>query len=66
MRPLLLNLVPSRLWILLGFLAGMCLGLFFLREDWPSGYGSLKRRMYRLTHISFVGLGAASNSISWR
>ena len=52
MRPLLLNLVPSRLWILLGFLAGMCLGLFFLREDWPSGYGSLKRRMYRLTHWS--------------
>jgi hypothetical protein len=41
MRPLLLNLVPSRLWILLSFLAGMCLGLFFLREDWPSGYGSL-------------------------
>jgi hypothetical protein len=53
MRPLLLNLAPSRLWILLGFLGGMYLGLFFLRVDWPSGFGSLKRLMYRLTHISF-------------
>jgi hypothetical protein len=61
MRPLLLNLVPSRLWILLGFLGGMYPGLFFLRADWPSGYGSLKRRVYRLTHISFVGLEVNEN-----
>ena len=26
------------------------------REDWLGGYGSFKRRLYRLAHISFFGL----------
>ena len=33
------------------------LGLFFNRENWMGGYGSLRRRMIRLGHISFFGLG---------
>ena len=55
-----LNLVVAWLWILLGFVAGMCLGLFFHREDWLGGYASFKRRLYRLAHISFFGLGATN------
>jgi len=53
-----LNLIAAWLGILLGFLSGMILGLFFHREDWLGGYASLRRRMYRLGHISLFGLGA--------
>jgi hypothetical protein len=59
-----LNLVLAWLWILLGFLSGMILGLFFHREDWLGGYTSLKRRMYRLGHISLFALGAV-NLLFW-
>ena len=52
-----LNLFLGWLWILLGFVSGMALGMFFHRENWLGGYGSFKRRMYRLGHISFFGLG---------
>jgi uncharacterized membrane protein YdcZ (DUF606 family) len=59
-----LNLSLAWLWILLGFASGMILGLFFHDENWLGGYGSFKRRMYRLTHISFFGLGA-TNLLFW-
>jgi hypothetical protein len=52
-----LNLLIAWLWIVLGFLSGMVLGLFFHHEKWLGGYASFKRRMYRLAHISFFGLG---------
>jgi hypothetical protein len=52
-----LNLLVAWLWILLGFISGLVLGLFFQRESWLGGYASFKRRMYRLAHISFFGLG---------
>jgi hypothetical protein len=52
-----INLWLAWLWILLGFLSGMVLGMFFHGEQWLGGYASLKRRMYRLGHISFFGLG---------
>ncbi|MGA2279732.1 MAG: hypothetical protein ABSG80_05460 [Verrucomicrobiota bacterium] len=55
-----LNLVIAWLWLLLGFVAGMVLGLFFHGENWLGGYGSFKRRMYRLGHISFFGLGVVN------
>jgi len=51
------NLLLAWLWILLGFISGMLLGLFFHDEHWLGGYGSFRRRMYRLGHISFFGLG---------
>jgi hypothetical protein len=38
----------------------MALGMFFHGENWLGGYGSFKRRMYRLGHISFFGLGAVN------
>ncbi len=59
-----LNLIVAWLWILLGFVSGMVLGLFFHRENWLGGYASFKRRMYRLGHISFFGLGAV-NLLFW-
>lgn len=52
-----LNLILAWLWITLGTVAGLVLGSFFHRERWLGGYDSLKRRMYRLGHISFFGLG---------
>jgi hypothetical protein len=55
-----LNLVFGWLWILLGFLSGTVLGLFFHRDEWLGGYGSFKRRLYRLGHISFFGLGTVN------
>ena len=59
-----LNLVFAWLWILLGFVSGMIMGMFFRKENWLGGYGSFKRRMYRLGHISFFGLGAV-NLMFW-
>ncbi len=55
-----LNLLLAWGWILLGFISGMVLGMFFHGEGWLGGYGSFKRRMYRLGHISFFGLGAVN------
>jgi hypothetical protein len=52
-----LNLMIAWLWILLGFISGMVLGCFFHQEHWLGGYASHKRRLYRLAHISFFGLG---------
>lgn len=44
-------------WITLGLLGGMVLGLFFHREEWLGGYASYPRRLVRLGHIAFLGLG---------
>src|SRR5438445_8926599 len=60
MHALHLNLIAAWLGILLGFVSGLLLGLFFQRENWLGGYTSLKRRLYRLAHISFFGLGAVN------
>jgi hypothetical protein len=43
--------------MLAGVLSGAVLGLFFHREDWMGGYGSYRRRLARLGHIAFFGLG---------
>ena len=52
-----LNLLVAWIWIGLGFVSGMLLGFGFNREQWLGGYASWKRRLYRLGHISFFGLG---------
>ena len=44
------------LGMLLGVASGAIIGLFFHREDWMGGYGSYRRRLTRLGHISFFGL----------
>jgi hypothetical protein len=40
-----------------GAVSGALIGLFFHREDWLGGYGSFRRRMLRLGHVAFFGLG---------
>jgi len=50
------NLIAAWIGILLGFLGGMIQGLYFHREEWLGGYGTWRRRMSRLGHISFFGL----------
>lgn len=52
-----LNETFGWVWILLGVLSGLALGLGFHRDEWMGGYGSFRRRLLRLGHISFLGLG---------
>jgi hypothetical protein len=52
----ILNFYAAWVGILLGFVTGAILGLFFYNEDWMGGYSSWRRRMARLGHISFFGL----------
>jgi hypothetical protein len=51
-----INLMLAWLWIVLGALLGLTLGSFFHREGWLGGYGTQRRRLYRLAHVSFFGL----------
>lgn len=53
----MVNLIGGWLAMLGGVLSGATLGLFFHREDWMGGYGSYRRRLMRLGHIAFFGLG---------
>jgi hypothetical protein len=57
MRATDVNLLGGWLGMLAGVLSGGIVGLFFHREDWMGGYGSYRRRLTRLGHISFFGLG---------
>src|SRR5439155_23756903 len=55
-----LNLVLAWLWIVVGFGIGFFFGLHFHKERWLGGYASFQRRLYRLAHISFFGLGGVN------
>jgi hypothetical protein len=52
-----LNLLAGWIGMLGGVISGAAIGLFFHNEGWLGGYGSFRRRMTRLGHISFFGLG---------
>jgi hypothetical protein len=43
--------------ILLSFVTGAGIGLFFHREDFLGGYNSFRRRIVRLGHIALAALG---------
>ena len=53
----LLNLWVGWFAILVGLLTGATIGMFFHSEHWLEGYGSWRRRMLRLVHISMIGTG---------
>jgi len=53
-------LVAGWFGMLAGGLSGAAIGLFFHDERWMGGYGSFRRRLTRLGHISFFGLGFAN------
>ena len=38
-------------------MSGAVMGLFFHDTGWMGGYGSYRRRLLRLGHIAFFGLG---------
>ncbi len=52
-----INWFGGWLLILIGFLSGSLLGLFFHREGFLGGYTSFRRRIIRLGHIALVALG---------
>jgi Kef-type K+ transport system membrane component KefB len=52
-----MNILAGWIGVLGGVASGAAIGLFFHRDDWAGGYGSFARRMLRLGHISFFGIG---------
>jgi hypothetical protein len=52
----IINLYAAWVGILLGFIAGAVHGLFFHDDMWLGGYGTWRRRMARLGHISLFGI----------
>jgi hypothetical protein len=52
-----LSLLAGWLGVLGGVISGALIGLFFHRDNWVGGYSSFSRRMIRLGHISFFGIG---------
>ena len=55
--PVVFSLRAGWLGMLGGVLSGALIGLFFLKPNWMGGYGSQPRRLVRLGHISFFGIG---------
>lgn len=62
---MMINVHVAWLGFLLGGLAGALPGLFFHREDWLGGYTSWQRRMIRLAHIAFFGVGLINLSFAF-
>ncbi len=52
-----MNIYAAWIGFLMGCLSGAVPGLFFYRKEWLGGYSSWPRRMIRLGHISFFGVG---------
>lgn len=53
----MINITAAWIGFLLGGISGAIPGLFFYRYDWLGGYTSWPRRMIRLGHIAFFGIG---------
>ncbi len=51
------NFIAGWLAVVLGMMTGAAIGLGFHRADYGGGYDSWRRRLARLGHISFFGLG---------
>lgn len=51
------NLIAAWIGFLLGGISGAVPGIFFYRYGWLGGYTSWPRRMIRLGHIAFFGIG---------
>jgi hypothetical protein len=54
---MIINFYTGWIGFLLGCIAGAIPGLFFHDNDWLGGYTSWPRRMIRLAHIAFFGIG---------
>jgi hypothetical protein len=54
---MLLNIYTAWVAFLVGIIAGAVSGIRFHSEDFLGGYVSWRRRLVRLAHISFFGIG---------
>jgi hypothetical protein len=54
---MMINIQVAWIGLLLGCISGAIPGLFFYNSEWLGGYTSWRRRMIRLAHIAFFGLG---------
>ncbi len=52
-----LNWYTGWTMVLLAFVTGAAIGLFFHRENFWGGYASFRRRIVRLGHIALAALG---------
>ena len=52
-----LNLIFGNILFIGGVISGALVGLFFYKEEFMGGYNSFRRRLTRLGHISFFGIG---------
>ena len=53
----MINITVAWIGFALGSISGAIPGLFFHKQDWLGGYTSWPRRLIRLAHISFFGIG---------
>lgn len=53
----MINATAAWIGFLFGAVSGAIPGLFFHRDTWLGGYTSWPRRLVRLAHISFFGIG---------
>ena len=53
----MINFYAAWIGIFLGLCAGAVEGLFFHDDEWRGGYSSWRRRLVRLGHVSFFGIG---------
>lgn len=51
------NILYAWIGFAFGCVSGTVPGLFFHKQDWLGGYTSWPRRLIRLAHISFFGIG---------
>jgi hypothetical protein len=56
-QPWAISLAAGWIGMFGGAISGAVLGLFFHDDQWLGGYGSFRRRLLRLGHIAFFGLG---------
>ena len=54
---MLINIYTAWIAFLMGCIAGAVSGMFFHKKEWMGGYDSWRRRLTRLAHISFLGIG---------
>jgi hypothetical protein len=52
-----INITAAWIGFALGCISGAIPGLFFHKQDWLGGYTSWPRRLIRLAHIAFFGIG---------
>ena len=50
------NIIFGWVWLCLGFIFGMTLGIWAEGEKWLGGYASVARRYLRLGHVAFIAL----------